>query len=100
NAVDKDVVESLERLALVDFSTDAGIKRLEQSIKFADKLMEVDTSGVEPLISTVYDRNDNLREDETNDKSYRKELMNIAPVSEEFYYVAPSGTYTKKQADS
>lgn len=56
NTVNKDIVESLERLALVDFSTDAGIRRLEQSIKFADKLMEVDTSGVEPLISTVYDR--------------------------------------------
>lgn len=38
-----------------------------------------------------FNRNDNLREDEAIDESYRKELMRIAPVSEEFYYVAPSG---------
>ncbi|GFS58713.1 glutamyl-tRNA(Gln) amidotransferase subunit C [Nephila pilipes] len=98
--VSRDIVESLERLALVDFSTEAGIQRLDQSIKFADKLMEVDTSSVEPLISTVYDRNENLRDDEQVDKSYRKELMEICPTSEEFYYVAPLGTFSRNKVES
>ncbi|GFU28057.1 glutamyl-tRNA(Gln) amidotransferase subunit C [Trichonephila clavipes] len=98
--VSKDIVESLERLALVDFSTEAGIQRLDQSIKFADRLMEVDTSSVEPLISTVYDRNENLRDDKPVDKSYRKELMKICPTSEEFYYVAPLGTFSRNKVES
>ncbi|KAF8792087.1 Glutamyl-tRNA(Gln) amidotransferase subunit C like protein [Argiope bruennichi] len=98
--VKKDIVESLERLALVDFSTEAGIQRLEQSIKFADKLMEVDTSAVEPVINTVYNWNENLRDDEPIDKSYRKELMEVCPSSEEFYYVAPLGTFSRNKVES
>ncbi|GBM74631.1 hypothetical protein AVEN_128311-1 [Araneus ventricosus] len=98
--VTKDIVESLERLALVDFSTEAGIQRLEQSIKFADKLMEVDTSCVEPVINSVYNWNENLRNDEPTDKSYRKELMNVCPSSEEFYYVAPLGTFSRNKVES
>ncbi|XP_035216117.1 glutamyl-tRNA(Gln) amidotransferase subunit C, mitochondrial-like [Stegodyphus dumicola] len=100
NAVNKDVVESLERHALVDFSTAAGIERLEKSIQFADRLMEVDTTGIEPLISTVYERNENLQADEVLQKSNREELMKAAPVTEEFYYVAPLGTFSRNPAKS
>ncbi|XP_042904378.1 glutamyl-tRNA(Gln) amidotransferase subunit C, mitochondrial [Parasteatoda tepidariorum] len=99
HSVSKETVESLERLALVDFSTAAGIQRLEKSIQFADNLMEVNTDSVEPLINTVYDRNENLRNDEAKTNFNRKELMEIAPVSEEFYYVAPLGTYSTNQQD-
>ncbi|GIX86704.1 uncharacterized protein CDAR_260701 [Caerostris darwini] len=99
-SVSQEIVESLERLALVDFSTEAGIQRLQQSIKFADGLMEVDTSNVEPLINTVYERNENIRNDEATDKSYKKELMKVCPLSEEFYYVAPLGTFSKNKVES
>ncbi|XP_054724380.1 glutamyl-tRNA(Gln) amidotransferase subunit C, mitochondrial-like [Uloborus diversus] len=96
-AVSKDVIESLERLALVDFSTEASIERLEKAIKFADQLMEVDVSGVEPIISTVYERNKNLRDDVVLEASNREKLMKIAPVKEEFYYVAPPGAFSRNQ---
>lgn len=54
--IDKSIVESLERLALVDFPAETGAARLEQCVEYADKLKEVDTTDVEPLINTIYER--------------------------------------------
>ncbi len=50
------MIEHLERLALVDFGNEAGIKRLEAAIRFADQIHLVDTEGVEPMDSVLEDR--------------------------------------------
>lgn len=51
-----EVVDKLERLALVDFRNHEGIDCLEKAIQFADQLHFVDSAGVEPLDSVLYDR--------------------------------------------
>lgn len=51
-----DLVDKLERLALVDFRTKQGLDCLEKAIRFADQLHVVDTSGVEPMDSVLEDR--------------------------------------------
>ncbi|KAF3850850.1 hypothetical protein F7725_012622 [Dissostichus mawsoni] len=51
-----DLVDQLERLALVDFRTKQGLACLEKAIRFADQLHAVDTSGVEPMDSVLEDR--------------------------------------------
>ena len=51
-----DLVDKLERLALVDFRTKQGLACLEKAIRFADQLHVVDTSGVEPMDSVLEDR--------------------------------------------
>lgn len=51
-----DLVDRLERLALVDFRTQQGLECLEKAIRFADQLHVVDTSGVEPMDSVLEDR--------------------------------------------
>lgn len=51
-----DLVDKLERLALVDFRTKQGLECLEKAIRFADQLHVVDTSGVEPMDSVLEDR--------------------------------------------
>lgn len=54
--VPADLVDKLERLALVDFRTKQGLVCLEKAIRFADQLHVVDTSGVEPMDSILEDR--------------------------------------------
>uniref|UniRef100_A0A4W6GAL8 Glutamyl-tRNA(Gln) amidotransferase subunit C, mitochondrial n=1 Tax=Lates calcarifer TaxID=8187 RepID=A0A4W6GAL8_LATCA len=51
-----DLVDKLERLALVDFRTKQGLDCLEKAIRFADQLHVVDTSSVEPMDSVLEDR--------------------------------------------
>lgn len=51
-----DLVDRLERLALVDFRNQEGVARLEKAIRFADQLHVVDTEGVEPMDSVLEDR--------------------------------------------
>ncbi len=50
------MIEHLERLALVDFGNEAGIKRLEAAIRFADQIHLVNTEGVKPMDSVLEDR--------------------------------------------
>lgn len=54
--VPADLVDKLERLALVDFRTRQGLDCLQEAIRFADQLHVIDTSGVEPMDSVLEDR--------------------------------------------
>lgn len=54
--ISADLVDKLERLALVAFRTKQGLACLEEAIRFADQLHAVDTSGVEPMDSILEDR--------------------------------------------
>nr|XP_017205004.1 glutamyl-tRNA(Gln) amidotransferase subunit C, mitochondrial isoform X2 [Oryctolagus cuniculus] len=54
--VTAEVIEHLERLALVDFGSQEAVARLEKAIAFADRLRQVDTDGVEPMESVLEDR--------------------------------------------
>lgn len=89
--VDEDTIKHLERLSLVDFANKKGITRLEEAIKFADKLSAVETTGVEPLVSVLDDQVLYLRKDEVTEKNDVEVLMSTAVISEEDYYVAPPG---------
>lgn len=54
--VSPDLVDKLERLALVDFGSKEGVDCLEKAIRFADQLHVVNTDGVEPMDSVLEDR--------------------------------------------
>ena len=43
-------------MALVDFPAEVGVQRLEEVLRFADRLSLVDTTGVAPLESVLEDR--------------------------------------------
>lgn len=55
-ALDDELTEHLQRLALVDFSNQEAVDRLSKAIRFADQLSLVDTIGVEPMDSVLEDR--------------------------------------------
>ena len=62
---------------------------MDEIIEFFDKISEVDTEGVEPMVQPVYDEKNKLREDVVTNGDMREELMNSAPVSDKDYYVVP-----------
>lgn len=54
--IDLQTVRYLERLSLVNFGNQEGIKVLESSIKFAENLIHKDTRGVQTLTSVLEKR--------------------------------------------
>jgi aspartyl-tRNA(Asn)/glutamyl-tRNA(Gln) amidotransferase subunit C len=85
------LIDSLADLACLEFSAEEkeGIKKdLEKMISFVEKLNEIDTSGVEPLLYMGNDINV-LREDKVEDEMERKEAMANAPVSDGLYFKVP-----------
>ncbi|KAM9360542.1 glutamyl-tRNA(Gln) amidotransferase subunit C, mitochondrial isoform 2-T2 [Symphorus nematophorus] len=86
-----DLVDKLERLALVDFRTKQGMECLEKAIRFADQLHVVDTSGVEPMDSVLEDGALNLRDDAVTEGDCAEELLELSKNTVEEYFVAPPG---------
>ncbi|KAM8885274.1 glutamyl-tRNA(Gln) amidotransferase subunit C, mitochondrial [Spinachia spinachia] len=86
-----DLVDKLERLALVDFRTKQGLECLEKAIRFADQLHVLDTTGVEPMDSVLEDRALKLREDAVMEGDCAEELLQLSKNTVEEYFVAPPG---------
>ncbi|XP_044052859.1 glutamyl-tRNA(Gln) amidotransferase subunit C, mitochondrial [Siniperca chuatsi] len=86
-----DLVDKLERLALVDFRTKQGVACLEKAVRFVDQLHVVDTSGVEPMDSVLEDRALNLRDDAVVEGDCAEELLQLSRNTVEEYFVAPPG---------
>lgn len=86
-----ELIDHLERLALVDFRNQEGVERLAKAIQFADLLQEVNTEGVEPMDSVLEERCLYLQEDTTLEGNCAEELLKNAKHSVEEYFVAPPG---------
>lgn len=54
--IDSETIGLLERLSLVDCSNKESIGILEDAVQFADQILQVDTTGVEPLVTVLEDR--------------------------------------------
>lgn len=54
--IDRETIEHLERLSLVNFGNEDGVRIVENAIRFADRIFEVDTKGIEPLITVLEDQ--------------------------------------------
>ncbi|XP_065106817.2 glutamyl-tRNA(Gln) amidotransferase subunit C, mitochondrial [Paramisgurnus dabryanus] len=89
--VSPDLVDKLERLALVDFGSKEGVDCLEKSIRFADQLHVVNTDGVEPMDSVLEDRVLYLRADIVTEGECAEDLLRLAKHTVEDYFVAPPG---------
>uniref|UniRef100_A0A672T816 Glutamyl-tRNA(Gln) amidotransferase subunit C, mitochondrial n=1 Tax=Sinocyclocheilus grahami TaxID=75366 RepID=A0A672T816_SINGR len=76
--VSPDLVDKLERLALVDFGSKEGVDCLEKAIRFADQLHVINTDGVEPMDSVLEDRELYLRDDTITEGECAEELLQLA----------------------
>lgn len=85
------MVHTLERLSLVDFADRGGVARLGEAVRLAAAVVAADTAAVEPLYSTLEQETLALRPDAAEAPGCRAELMATAAVTEEDYYLAPTG---------
>ncbi len=89
--IDKDTVEKLAHLARLEFnseSKDQMINDLNNMLLFVDKLNELDTSSVEPLIYMT-DETNVLREDIMQQNISQKEALKNAPKKDSDYFKVP-----------
>ena len=61
---------------------------LENIIEFVDKLNDVDTSNIEPLTNPL-EKTAKTRDDQVTSKNLKQELLEIAPSTNEDYFLVP-----------
>ncbi len=86
-----EVIDQLAHLARLEFKDEArkGIKAdLERILEFCEKLNDVDTENVEPLIY-MSDVEDGLREDIAEPPISKAEALKNAPKSDSDYFRVP-----------
>jgi len=89
--VNDEMIDKLANLARLEFdkAEKEEIKEdLRKMIGFIDKLNELDTAGVEPLLH-MSDNINILREDEVNGMITRQEAMKNAPLHDEQFFKVP-----------
>ncbi len=89
--VDNALIDNLAHLARLQFSEDEKIelqKDLQSMIAFVEKLNEIDTTGVQPLLHMSSEINV-LREDEIKNSISHEEALLNAPVPDEAFFKVP-----------
>lgn len=90
--IDKETVDKIAHLARLEFANDAAkesmIKDMNNMLGFIDKLNELDTSGVEPLIYMSEEVNV-LREDDVKHDITQQEALKNAPKHDSDYFKVP-----------
>ncbi|KAF5293804.1 hypothetical protein FQA39_LY03289 [Lamprigera yunnana] len=87
--ITEETIAHLERLSLVDCANKKGIETLEDAIAFADQILQVDTKGVQPLVTVLEDRPLRVREDEVTEGNCIKDIIANATITEDEYFIAP-----------
>ncbi len=85
------LVDKLAHLARLEFNEHdkAGIRNdLQRMIAFVEKLDELDTTSVEPLLHMSSELNV-LREDEVKETISREEALKNAPLHDEKFFKVP-----------
>lgn len=73
------------------------VKVLEDSIEFASKIQNIDTTNVEPLYTVLENHPLKLRDDKVTEGKIREDIMRNAKKTEEAtYFVAPVGNVALK----
>lgn len=89
--IDKETVDKIAHLARLEFENeakDAIINDMNNMLGFIDKLNELDTSNVEPLIY-MSDEVNVLREDIVKHEITQQEALKNAPKKDSDYFKVP-----------
>lgn len=89
--VDDALIDKLSKLAMLQFNNEEReeIKLdLQKMIGFVDKLKELDTTGVEPLLH-MSNNTDILREDIPGNMITREQALQNAPLHDDTYFKVP-----------
>lgn len=89
--ISQDTVDKLAHLARLEFEEadkKEMINDLNRMLDFVNKLNELDTSGVEPLVY-LNDVKNNLRPDEVKKEISQKQALSNAPQKDSDYFKVP-----------
>lgn len=86
NTVDK--IAELSRLEFDDASAEEMVADLNRMLGFVEKLQEINTDGVEPLIFMTEETNV-YREDEVSNQVSQSEGLKNAPKKDMYYFRVP-----------
>ncbi len=89
--IDTETVDKIAHLARLEFENEAKeqiIKDMNNMLSFIDKLNEIDTSNVEPLIY-MSDELNVLRDDEVKQEITQAEALKNAPKHDSDYFKVP-----------
>ncbi len=89
--VNDELIDKIANLARLEFNSDEKVEiknDLQQMIGFINKLNELDTTGVEPLLHMSENINV-LREDEVSGTITREEAFRNAPLHDEQFFKVP-----------
>ena len=81
-------ISYLSRLKIDDQKEEKIIKDLDNIIEFVDQLGEIDTSNIEPLTNPL-EKTAKTRTDKVTAKNLKDEFLEIAPSSNEDYFLVP-----------
>tara|TARA_B100000886_G_scaffold98320_1_gene65284 strand:- start:195 stop:476 length:282 start_codon:yes stop_codon:yes gene_type:complete len=81
-------ISYLSRLKIDGENEDKITNDLQNIIKFVDQLNDVNTSDVEPLTNPL-EKTAKTRKDKVTAKNLKKELLKVAPSSNEDYFLVP-----------
>ena len=81
-------ISYLSRLKIDGEKEEKIVKDLSNIIEFVDQLNDADTSNVEPLANPL-EKTAKTRVDKVTAKNLKKELLQIAPSSNEDYFLVP-----------
>lgn len=89
--INKKLVDKVARLAKLEFDEAAKEKMvsdMNKMISFIDKLEEIDTESIEPLVYMSEETNV-LREDKVGEHSLKENAMKNAPQKDSDYFKVP-----------
>ena len=81
-------ISYLSRLKIDGKKEEKIIKDLDNIIEFVDQLDDIDTSNIEPLTNPL-EKTAKTRIDEVTAKNLKDEFLEIAPSSNEDYFLVP-----------
>ncbi|NNC81983.1 MAG: Asp-tRNA(Asn)/Glu-tRNA(Gln) amidotransferase subunit GatC [Flavobacteriales bacterium] len=83
-----DRIATLSKLRFEDVEREQIRQDMQRMLDFVDKLSEVDTTGVEPLIHMT-DEINRLREDQVTSETSQEEILRNAPSKDAYYFKVP-----------
>lgn len=89
--IDNEAVDKIAHLARLEFDNDSKaemVKDMNNMLAFVEKLNELDTSNIEPLIY-MSDEMNVLREDEVHPEITQEEALKNAPKKDSDYFKVP-----------
>ena len=81
-------ISYLSRLRIDEEKEEKIVQDLDNIIEFVDQLNDADTSNVEPLTNPL-EKTAKTRTDKITAKNLKKELLEIAPSSNDDYFLVP-----------